>query len=54
LVYGDSELKKGRQAGTFEMSSSGVLRLEKSSGLFGVASKMVACGKFEARRNLSD
>jgi hypothetical protein len=54
LVYGDIEVTKGRQPGTFEMSSSGILRLEKSSGLFGVSSQMVACGKFEARRNLSD
>ena len=44
-VYGDIEIiPAGR--GKTELGKDGVLRLEQSSGLFGIASKMVACGKF--------
>jgi hypothetical protein len=51
FVYGDIEVVAGRQPGTFDLGSGGVLRVEKSTGLFGVSSKMVSCGKFEARIN---
>jgi hypothetical protein len=53
FVYGDIPVIAGRRVGTLNVGDSGVLRLEKSSGLFGIASKMVACGKFVATRNLN-
>lgn len=48
FVYGDISIVPGRKVGTFSVGDSGVLRLEQSSGLFGIASRMVACGKFVA------
>lgn len=48
LVYGDVMVTPGRIPGTFELEKEGALRIEKSTGLFGVASQMVACGKFVA------
>lgn len=50
FVYGDIEVTAGKNPGTFEFGESGVLRLEKSSGLFGVSSKLMACGKFQMRK----
>jgi len=50
-VYGDIQIIPGRKIRTFDLGKEGVLRLEKSSGLFGAASKMVPCGKFVATRN---
>lgn len=50
FVYGDVEVVAGRKPGTFDFGGSGVLRLEKSTGLFGVSSQLVACGKFEMRQ----
>ena len=49
FVYGDVELIAGRKPGSFDFAKSGVLRFEKSTGLFGVSSKLVPCGKFEIR-----
>jgi len=46
MVYGDVRVTPGRTPGTFEVEKEGALRIEKSTGLFGVASQMVACGKF--------
>lgn len=46
LVYGDVGVTPGRIPGTFEVEKEGALRIEKSTGLFGIASQMVACGKF--------
>jgi hypothetical protein len=51
LVYGDIEIIPGRNPGTFDLGDNGILRVERSSGLFGIASKMVPCGKFVAKRN---
>jgi hypothetical protein len=51
FVYGDVEVISGNKPGAFELGSDGVLRLEKSTGLFGISSKMVACGKFQPRKN---
>jgi hypothetical protein len=48
FVYGDVPVMVGRKIGTFDVGGAGVLRLEQSSGLFGIASRMVACGKFVA------
>ena len=49
LVYGDVRVIPGRKQGTFEIDGKeGSLRIEKSTGLFGIASQMVACGKFVA------
>jgi hypothetical protein len=53
-VFGDIEVVTGRNPGTFDFGTSGVLRLEKSAGLFGVSSQLVACGKFDMRQDRSD
>jgi hypothetical protein len=50
FVYGDVQVVPGRSPGLFDFSESGVLRLEQSAGLFGVSSKLVACGKFEIKQ----
>ena len=49
FVYGDIEVVAGRLPGKFSFADSGILRIEQSTGLFGVSSKLVSCGKFEAR-----
>jgi hypothetical protein len=49
FVYADVEIAQGRQPGTLDLGNVGVLRVEQASGLFGISSKMVACGKFEAQ-----
>lgn len=54
FVYGDVAVSAGRQPGTFELGDTGALRIEQSTGLFGVSSKMVSCGKFDARIDDSD
>ena len=48
MVYGDIQVSPGGKPGTFEVEKEGALRIEKSSGLFGIASQMLACGKFVA------
>lgn len=48
MVYGDIQVSPGRKAGTFEVEKEGPLRIEKSTGLFGIASQMASCGKFVA------
>lgn len=48
MVYGDVQVMPGRKPGTFEVEKEGALRVEKSTGLFGISSQMVACGKFVA------
>ena len=48
LVYGDIQVSPGRIPGTFEVEKEGALRIEKTTGLFGIGSQMVACGKFAA------
>lgn len=55
-VYGDAPIALGRQPGTFDLltgGSTGILRIEKESGLFGISSTMVVCGKFSARPKVS-
>jgi hypothetical protein len=49
-VYADVRVVAGRQTGTFDFDADGVLRIEKSMGLLGAASKLVPCGKFAARK----
>lgn len=49
-VYADIRVVTGRQTGTFDFDADGVLRIEKSMGLLGAASKLVPCGKFAARK----
>jgi len=46
FVYGDIDVTVGRLPGSVNFGGSGVLRVEQSSGLFGVSSKLVSCGKF--------
>lgn len=48
MVYGDIRVTPGRIPGTFDFEKEGALRIETSTGLFGIASEMVACGKFVA------
>jgi len=49
MVYGDVRVALGRKPGSLEVEDKeGALRIEKSTGLFGIASQMVACGKFVA------
>jgi hypothetical protein len=55
FVYGDVPVTpaKGRPGlvgSSFNVAGDGVLRVEQESGLFGISSKMVACGKFQAKR----
>jgi hypothetical protein len=50
FVYGDISIFPGRSVGTVGVADSGVLRLEQSAGLLGIASRMVACGKFTATK----
>ena len=55
FVYGDVQVAPGRRPGSsIDFSESGVLRLEQSAGLFGVSSKLVACGKFEIKQQADD
>lgn len=49
-VYADVRVVAGRQTGTFEFDADGVLRIEKTMGLLGAASKLVPCGKFAGRK----
>ena len=57
FVYCDIDISQGRQPGTLVLgqpvpgSVDGVIRVEQSSGLFGISSKMVTCGKFEAKQS---
>jgi len=48
MVYGDVQVSLGRIPGTFEVEKEGALRIEKSTGIFGIGSQLVACGKFVA------
>ena len=43
-VYVDVPIMASKKAGTFEFGD-GVLRIEKQTGMLGIASKMVPCGK---------
>ena len=54
FVFGDVQVMAGRKPAKFEFGGRGVLRLEKSSGLFGVSSQLVACGRFEIRQDIFD
>mmetsp|Transcript_15019 Transcript_15019/g.34815 ORF Transcript_15019/g.34815 Transcript_15019/m.34815 type:complete len:367 (+) Transcript_15019:169-1269(+) len=50
MVYGDFRVAPGRIRGSVELSEKeGALRIEKSTGLFGISNQMVACGKFVAK-----
>jgi hypothetical protein len=50
MVYCDIGVAPSRQPGSLEVSGeSGVMRVEQASGMFGIASRMVPCGKFVAK-----
>lgn len=54
IVYCDVEVSPTRRkpgsSSSFEVSKdAGVMRVEQSSGMFGIASRLVACGKVVAR-----
>lgn len=48
FMYADATIVSGSQPGVVDMKD-GVLRVEQTMGLLGAASKMVACGGFEAK-----
>jgi len=48
FVYADSIIRYGSIPRTYDMDE-GILCAEQTSGLFGVSSKMIPCGKFRAR-----
>lgn len=45
-LYFDANISRGKSSIAFD---SGILRVEQSQGLLGIASKMVPCGKFTAQ-----
>jgi len=51
-MYGEAELS-GNAKGDAVQWNAGVLKVEQSVGLLGAASKMIPCGKFEARTVLA-
>jgi len=54
FIFGDVPVVYGTRPGTVKMEGDGILRVEKASGLLGVSSKLVACGKFVGRSILED
>jgi len=54
FIFGDVPVIYGTRPGTVKMDGEGILRVEKASGLLGVASKLVACGKFVGRLVVDD
>ena len=46
MVYGDIRVNLGRKPGTFDVEKEGALRVETSTGVFGIGTQLVACGKF--------
>jgi hypothetical protein len=56
-VYGDLKIKMSTsRPGTLDVKSggTGVLRVEQAVGLLGAATKLVACGTFDAKVNYGD
>lgn len=56
-VYGDIKIKmSSSRPGTLDLKTGGcgVLRVEQAVGLLGAASKLVACGTFDAKVNYDD
>ncbi|KAG7353907.1 hypothetical protein IV203_003263 [Nitzschia inconspicua] len=50
MVYCDIGVAPTGRPGSFEVNSdSGVMRVEQSSGIFGISSRLVPCGKFIAK-----
>lgn len=51
-IYGEARVSYGEKPGVYVMgtktSPEGLLKMEKAQGLFGISTKMVACGKFAA------
>jgi hypothetical protein len=51
-IFGEARVSFGEKPGVYEMGSKnypeGLLKVEKVQGLFGINTKMVACGKFAA------
>lgn len=54
FIYGDISIGYGVRPGTIQMENNGIIRVEKSSGLLGAASKMVPCGTFSGRQKLEN
>lgn len=48
-MYGDAQLKSGKQVGTLQWDD-GIFRIEQSTGFLGAGSRMVPCGRFTATR----
>jgi hypothetical protein len=49
FLYADASLQTGSRPGVIDMKD-GVLRVEKTMGFLGAASKLVPCGGFAATR----
>ena len=49
FIYCDATIENGSKPGVIGMKD-GVLRVEKTMGLLGAASKMIPCGGFEAKQ----
>jgi hypothetical protein len=51
-IYGEARVSYGEKPGVYVMGGKtypeGLLKIEKAQGLFGISTKMVACGKFAA------
>jgi len=44
--------RPGIAGSSFNIAGDGILRLEQESGLFGISSRMVACGKFQVAKKI--
>jgi hypothetical protein len=53
-VYADIKIDYGNRPGTLDFKSDGVLRVEQKLGLLGAASKLIACGTFDAKVKQQD
>jgi hypothetical protein len=49
FIYCDATIESGSKPGVIGMKD-GVLRVEKTMGLLGAASKLIPCGRFEAKQ----
>lgn len=52
-IYAEARVSYGEKPGSYNMGSNkkypeGLLKVEKAQGLFGISTKLVACGKFAA------
>ena len=56
-VYAETTIDYGSQPGTYVMGNNdirGVLKVEKATGMFGITSKLLACGMFSGKMMKED